>query len=332
MNLLEQNIEGLKKFFLLTKEQLSSLNGNQSIIDLYNKDINEIVEAYDLFADDFSKRTYLKNVFFYIFNDLLSEDVAHQLADHWSDEEELNYAKKNVAKSDIDFHIFQIDSLTEETIMLCFSNIFCKEQYRYKGEFLNDPIDIKPKVGSICIDAGGFIGDTATWMVKKCNVQKVFSFEFMPHLVDVYKKVLDVTNLGDKIKIVQKGLADCDSEMYVRRVHDAADQLILNYDKYVAKYGSDNLSKVEVTSIDKFCSENSVIPDFIKMDIEGAEALALIGARETIKKYKPTLAISAYHKVEDNYKLPLLIKSLNKDYKFYMQRAYRTCETVLFAV
>jgi hypothetical protein len=37
--------------------------------------------------------------------------------------------------------------------------------------------------------------------------------------------------------------------------------------------------------------------------------------KNAIKKYKPILAISAYHKPSDFWEIPLLIKYLNPDYK-----------------
>ena len=72
---------------------------------------------------------------------------------------------------------------------------------------------------------------------------------------------------------------------------------------------------------------------FIKMDIEGAELKALEGAKETISKYKPRLAICIYHKYEDIYEIGDYILTLNPNYKLYI-RHYTTCmwETVLYAV
>ena len=72
---------------------------------------------------------------------------------------------------------------------------------------------------------------------------------------------------------------------------------------------------------------------FIKMDVEGAELEALKGAANTIKNYKPRLAISIYHKPEDIYEIPQLLMQLRPDYKFYI-RHYTSFlwETVLYAV
>ena len=93
-------------------------------------------------------------------------------------------------------------------------------------------------------------------------------------------------------------------------------------------------NKILTLSIDDLvCNENIEKVDFIKMDIEGAESKALKGATKTIKKYKPKLAISAYHKHDDLYRLPKQILSLRSDYKFYLD--YYTIigdEIILYAI
>ena len=72
---------------------------------------------------------------------------------------------------------------------------------------------------------------------------------------------------------------------------------------------------------------------FIKMDIEGAELDALYGAQNTIKKYRPKLAVSIYHKPEDIIKIPLYILELNEDYKLYLRHyTFGRWDSVLYAV
>lgn len=71
-------------------------------------------------------------------------------------------------------------------------------------------------------------------------------------------------------------------------------------------------------------------PTFIKMDTEGSEAPALMGAAQTIATHTPRLAISVYHKPVDFWQIPRLVLDLSEEYEIYM-RHYTECiyETVM---
>ena len=73
---------------------------------------------------------------------------------------------------------------------------------------------------------------------------------------------------------------------------------------------------------------------FLKMDVEGFEREAIWGASRTILRHAPKLAIAIYHRNEDIFELPLLIKHLRPDYKLYIRhRLYIPAwETNLYAV
>ena len=72
---------------------------------------------------------------------------------------------------------------------------------------------------------------------------------------------------------------------------------------------------------------------FIKMDIEGSEYNALLGARETIVRNRPILAISIYHRKEDIWVLPSVILEMVPDYKLYFGHySIAAAETVLYAI
>jgi len=74
-------------------------------------------------------------------------------------------------------------------------------------------------------------------------------------------------------------------------------------------------------------------PDYIKMDIEGAEAKALNGARGIITRSRPRLAISTYHKPRDLWELQLLIHEWDLDYRFHLRsHGCNGFETVLYGL
>src|SRR5208283_1192620 len=64
---------------------------------------------------------------------------------------------------------------------------------------------------------------------------------------------------------------------------------------------------------------HDVAVSFIKMDIEGSELATLAGAQQSIRKHSPILAISAYHRQDDLWNIPLFIHGLNPDYSFYLR-------------
>lgn len=60
-------------------------------------------------------------------------------------------------------------------------------------------------------------------------------------------------------------------------------------------------------------------PTFIKLDIEGAEPDALRGARSTIERHAPVLAICVYHRQDHLWSIPLTLKSWRDDYVFFLR-------------
>lgn len=75
---------------------------------------------------------------------------------------------------------------------------------------------------------------------------------------------------------------------------------------------------VSATSLDKILDGRGV--DYIKYDVEGCEREALMGSARTVAKYSPRLLVSLYHRSEDIFSLPLQIKGMKPDYKFYLRR------------
>ncbi len=76
-------------------------------------------------------------------------------------------------------------------------------------------------------------------------------------------------------------------------------------------------TETDFSTVDDLLSGKRV--SLIKMDVEGEEARAIEGAKNTILAFKPKMIISAYHRTEDLIAIPQKVLSLRKDYKIYMR-------------
>jgi hypothetical protein len=73
--------------------------------------------------------------------------------------------------------------------------------------------------------------------------------------------------------------------------------------------------------------------DFIKADIEGAECAMLLGAAETIRKYRPKMALCIYHRDStDHWLVPETLLSICRNYRFHLKHYIdnRLTDVVLF--
>lgn len=89
---------------------------------------------------------------------------------------------------------------------------------------------------------------------------------------------------------------------------------------------------IPARSVDNLLAGNPVT--LLKMDVEGAEREAIWGASRSIARYGPKLMISLYHRNEDMFELPLLVKRINPRYKLYIrhQLYIPAWETNLYAI
>lgn len=75
-------------------------------------------------------------------------------------------------------------------------------------------------------------------------------------------------------------------------------------------------------------------PTLIKMDIEGAEIEALLGARASIAAHRPSLAICVYHRPDHLWRIPLLVSTWPElsGYRYYLRaHAFNGFDTVFYA-
>lgn len=201
---------------------------------------------------------------------------------------------------------------------------FQLEQYRCP--FDGGAIEVAP--GDIVIDAGGCHGDTAFYFSYKTGDQgHVYSFEFLPENLVIFERNLEVAvDYAKQITVVKQPVWDSSGmELFVEGRGPGT--------KVREKSKTPSALKVETLSIDDLVRRD-YLPNihFVKMDIEGAELTALKGAEKSIRRFKPKLAISIYHKPQDFWEIPQWIDSLRLGYKFYIRHfTIHAEETILFA-
>ena len=78
------------------------------------------------------------------------------------------------------------------------------------------------------------------------------------------------------------------------------------------------IKEVPVISVDEVIDGAKI--DYVKYDVEGSEKEALLGSAKTIKAHSPKLLVSLYHRSEDLFTLPELVKEINSDYSLYLRR------------
>lgn len=317
-------------FEIFINKAIAFISNKASILlisknNYYLNKINEFEFCYNLLNDEPSRKKYIELLAYRVLG-FTKVKLSLNNEHFWIERSKIE-SYKRPERIPVDFRSGYLDlyDLTNAgyQLKLFFVNNgiyvdFILEQYNYHNLVCVSP-------GDVVIDAGGCWGDTALYFAAK-GASKVYVFEFIPSNIAIMQKNIALNNqFSSNISLVENAVWD-----------KSGVEL-----SYKDKGPSSRVDKAGVfkektltLSIDDLVT-NQGIPsvDFIKMDIEGAELQALKGAEDTIRKFKPKLAISVYHKHDDLILIPSYIQSINPNYEFYLD--YYTIvgdEIMLYAI
>jgi FkbM family methyltransferase len=120
---------------------------------------------------------------------------------------------------------------------------------------------------------------------------RVYAFEPHPDVFSCLKEQLDLNDFRTVVPVCEAVCESSGTASFEETDRRSSGHLIDS-----AKGGL----KVQTTTLDDFVFERRAAPpDFIKIDIEGAESRALRGALNTLRQYQPTLVIELHSPAED---------------------------------
>lgn len=189
---------------------------------------------------------------------------------------------------------------------------FTDTQYRqYFEDFLRLEQD-----GEVFVDVGGFDGYTSIEFIKRCpGYAAVHVFEPEPENMVVVKEKLSGYS---RIHFHLYGLSNC------------SQTLRFKIDGSASRISEQGDIKIKVDRLDDFLHAPF---SFLKMDIEGGEMQAIEGAQQAIVKHHPRLAICAYHRCDDFWRIPAHVLSYRDDYQIFLRHYTEGVdETVMFFI
>lgn len=246
------NITEISKKHTLLSIDVPVYGNNIFNMSFYEANYNKIEEAYELMADEKSKKVFINEICF-----KLSGKINY-LFDSFSDKDE---AFKNIISLKKDESYLDLGAYRGDTI---------QEFLLYSGGKYNDIIALEP--------------DKKTFM-----------------------KLKNYAGSMPSVQLFQMGIWSDDRD--------------ITFNSSLGRGSSINncgKQKLAVTKVDTLYRVRKLT--YLKMDVEGAEYMAIKGAEHTLKRDCPKLNIAAYHRSEDIFDLPLLIKKINPNYKIYLRQ------------
>lgn len=191
----------------------------------------------------------------------------------------------------------------------------------FKGMIYSRPIneqywayDIFSKnKNEIVLDCGAFDGTVMQYFLQQNS-----AFNHYYAIEPDFENVKRIKKKAcDSITIIQNAVSDKNEVLKMR-----------NYMNMNSVVVSDGDFEVAALTLDEICQN----PTFIKIDVEGFEEKALLGANHILKKSRPIIACAMYHSLEQFWKIPKIIINSTYNYKYFIRSYMNVHETVFYAV
>ncbi|MFD2112878.1 FkbM family methyltransferase [Thiorhodococcus fuscus] len=170
----------------------------------------------------------------------------------------------------------------------------------------------------VYVDGGAYDGDTLMQAAERLQLAGAYVFE--PDPANFSKLARKTRTFGFPVTGFPCGLSNATEWLAFSCENGEASAIM-----------SSGESRIQCVTLDD-CLMNQRI-DYIKLDIEGHELAALEGAQGIIARDRPVLAIAAYHRWDDIWKIPEFLQRIEPRYQLtYRIHESNTFDSVLYAV
>lgn len=182
------------------------------------------------------------------------------------------------------------------------SRVIDDSTYRWRYPFSEFDVDFEEPVfetfrsllepGMTVFDIGANFGLYAVVAGRTVGPQgKVFAFE--PATVrEVLADHVRLNGVEDRVEVVPMVVTDEPGEAEFWEPEDAR---LASVSRAAAERNQSSTAHTErATSVDAFCEARHVVPDVLKIDVEGAEASVLRGARRFLERRRGTLILEVH--------------------------------------
>ncbi len=144
------------------------------------------------------------------------------------------------------------------------------------------------KPGWVCADVGGHIGYITLLMAKLVGEQgHIYAFEALPENARLLKKNMALNHYSKRLTV--ENLAVSDGSQAKVALYSGPS----SFESTIMSRGWEPLLEVPGVALDDYFGSKSRL-DFIKMDIEGAELVAIPGMHRVLQVLQPILLIEVH--------------------------------------
>lgn len=179
--------------------------------------------------------------------------------------------------------------------------------------------------GDVVLDVGAHLGAFARYAFHR-GARTVIGVEPDPRNVACLKQTFPEEIREGKFRLIEAAASDSQGTITLFQHPDSSmsrvvERNLRDWETWVfrpwKKLGAEPRSiQVPALTLDKMTEDSGVERvDFMKMDIEGAERLALAGARSILERFAPRMVLCIYHREDDPVVLPKLALQLQPRYQ-----------------